>query len=98
MSYVVHYPTGVKHKYPQKVKTTRLRPSNIALASLGIVVAVLVLFNVPTLRNVILPGDPEVTEQAAKTMIDQLREGETFADCFADFCREVIAAGQKNQN
>lgn len=45
------------------------------------------------MRQILLPGDLSVTEQAFSEMITDLREGESVADAFTVFCRAVLDEG-----
>lgn len=45
-------------------------------------------------RDVLLPGDPEVTASALQNMTDGLRSGESLLDAVTAFCREIIANAQ----
>ena len=42
------------------------------------------------LRDVLVPGDPDVTLHGLETLARELREGESFSDAVTAFCREVI--------
>lgn len=45
-------------------------------------------------REVLLPGDPEITAAALETMAEDLREGESLRDALTAFCREIMYHGQ----
>ncbi len=42
------------------------------------------------LRDIILPGNAEVTETALINLAEDVRSGETVKDAIAAFCREII--------
>ena len=42
------------------------------------------------LRDVLVPGDPDVTLHGLETLARELREGESLSDAVTAFCREVI--------
>ena len=46
------------------------------------------------LRELLIPGDPEVTAGAFDTLIAQVRSGEDVADAMEAFCREILTDGQ----
>lgn len=46
------------------------------------------------LRELLLPGDPEVTAQAAATLVSGLRAGESLTDAAVTFCREILDHGK----
>lgn len=39
----------------------------------------------------LLPGDPEVTQDALSALIDNLSAGESFGEAITAFCQEVIS-------
>lgn len=45
-------------------------------------------------RDILLPGDPEITATALQNMTDGLRSGESLLDAVTTFCREIIANAQ----
>ena len=45
------------------------------------------------LRRLLLPGDPETTQTAAKNLIAALRWGEPFYSAAKTFCQEILAHG-----
>lgn len=42
------------------------------------------------LRQMLIPGDPEVTGRAASEMVSQLHEGVPVGDAVQAFCREIL--------
>ena len=40
--------------------------------------------------EVLVPGDPQITEKALSTMADGIRKGESIKEAIAAFCREII--------
>ena len=47
-----------------------------------------------TLRELLIPGDPEVTARACETMVSGIRAGEDFGDTVTAFCREILDGAQ----
>ena len=43
------------------------------------------------LEQLLIPGDPQVTKEAAKGLISDLRAGEGIGDSLQTFCMEIIA-------
>ena len=43
------------------------------------------------LRQLVLPGDSEVTGQAVASLVEDLREGQAVGDAVTTFCREILA-------
>lgn len=46
------------------------------------------------LRKIVIPGDPDVTQQAVSELIVDLQNGEDFSDSVTAFCREIIRHGK----
>ncbi len=44
-------------------------------------------------QEILLPGDPEVTEAALEGMIARLKTGTSLSQAFEAFCREIVAYG-----
>ena len=43
------------------------------------------------LREIFIPGDPEITGGAISNLVDDLRAGEPLKDSVAAFCSEILA-------
>ena len=43
------------------------------------------------LEQLLIPGDPQITKEAAKGLIADLRAGEGIGDSLQAFCMEIIA-------
>ena len=94
MSYSVQYPTGIKNKYPQSYKKQKSGVLFVIGCAAVMLLFIVVSCYLPNIRKAVLPGDPDVTEQAIATMVKNFREGQGIQTCFAEFCREVISAGK----
>lgn len=83
MAYQIHY-GPVKH---------RVGPKNggRAVVVLVFLLALLVGFTYRReIREILIPGDSEVTAAALDNAVRNLREGDTFSDVFACFCQEIM--------
>lgn len=91
MGYRIEYGQTVKYETADKPKNNR----NILFVTIAIVAA-LILFGFCTdaVRSFVLPGDPQITEQALNTFAQQVREGEHIGDAAAAFCREIISGAE----
>lgn len=45
------------------------------------------------LRQYLLPGEPTVTEEAFRNMLEDLRQGEPVLDAVSAFCAEIVEHG-----
>ena len=44
-------------------------------------------------RQMVIPGDPEVTGRAASEMVSQIHEGVPVGDAVQAFCRQILDEG-----
>ena len=44
-------------------------------------------------RNMLLPGDPEITATALERLVEAVSGGETIQTALTEFCREIIDHG-----
>jgi len=93
MGYDVSYGSIPTPKAPKTKKWTSIA------ALVVVLVLVISAFSfkgavLPWVQEWLIPGDPEVTAMALRTMVDDLRQGVDFADALAAFCGEIIANGQ----
>ena len=94
MSYAIEYTSGSKKKYPKRIQK-KWNPKWTVPACIagGLVVVIVALCNITAVRHFFLPGDPVATENALKSMVSEMKAGESLYDAFTVFCREVIADG-----
>ena len=74
----------MKTKYKLKKQTI--------IATLGIVIVMLLCLPVvrESVKQLLLPGDPVITEAAFISMVEQLGAGESVYDAVTVFCKEII--------
>ena len=78
---------------PEKKKLSTKRILMI-LCSVAVAALMLLPAGRRALRELIIPGDAEVTASAVQTLVSDLGEGENLGDAVTAFCREVLAGGQ----
>lgn len=93
MGYTVSYNSISVPKAPKNKKWTSVA------ALVVVLVLVISAFSfkgavLPWVQQWLIPGDPEVTAGALRTMVDDLRQGADFADALTAFCNEIITNGQ----
>ncbi len=90
MSYCIEYTSGVSKKYPMKTKQKIKKQTVIAIVSV-VTVALLCLPVVrESVKQLLMPGDPVITEAAFISMVEQLGAGESVYDAVTVFCKEII--------
>jgi hypothetical protein len=93
MAYRITYGEGTIQKRTVKVPTLRWKR-----LMMGIVVSVLaVTLAIPTgrlwLRDLLLPGDEQITAAALESMVEDLRCGEPVGEAVETFCKGILAGG-----
>ena len=91
MGYIIAYDGGD----PGKMYTTRRR-SRLPGLTLGFFLAFLLFTKLfwpagaAQLRQILLPGDPDVTQQAVTVLVEDLRAGEPVGAAVKAFCSEIL--------
>lgn len=98
MGYRIQYNPEENKKYPSKL-TSDVRQRWL----IGIAIAVMLTLGLAglnkgqTLKTWLLPGDPEVTEAALSSMVENIRSGESVEDAVTAFCLEIMENAQMGQ-
>ena len=94
MRYSIQYETEKNNIYPQHTDKDRKKGYRI-LAGLLMLAALFVgAWHKDTIISWIVPGDDQVTIEAAEELIDNLQEGTTLVEVFAVFCDRIIDNAQ----
>ena len=93
MGYRITYDNGAIRK--QTVRIRRIKWKRWSAGAVGIVLAVSLM--VPQgrlwLRDLLLPGNEDVTAAALESMVTDLRDGEPIGQAVESFCKEILAGG-----
>lgn len=90
MGYRIDYSSGMATQ--SVVRVCRWRKHRIVF----LVITVLCLWTLlwprarSAIREMIVPGDDKVTEQAIQGLVEDLQEGDSVAHALEVFCREII--------
>ena len=90
MSYQIQYESEKNKQYPMERKSALPKRYLVGAIIVALVVSVI---SVPSVRELLIPGDPEVTGAAFSQMIDNLQEGDSVGEAVTAFCREIIQNG-----
>ena len=95
MAYQITYgQTVVKKMNILRIRFSKQNLLTACCVMLGIVLLAVCVF--PQfrigLRNMILPGDPEITASALENMVDAIGAGESIQTAITDFCRQILSA------
>lgn len=86
----------IEYQPVKKVRGIEKRTSKIpALTALFFLLFFFLVFSfwpdgAHILREILIPGDPDVTVMALETFAQDLRTGGTFSDAFEVFCRRIL--------
>ena len=91
MSYRIEYGPAMPGRYIEKNSFIRLQ-SMTALCLLLFSLTVRYFFPSGTekLRQILLPGELSVTQEAVETFMSDIRNGEAFADSLTAFCEYIV--------
>lgn len=94
MAYRIVY--GPEIKAPRRFENRQLR-RQILTAAFALLFVLLVRQLWPegmtVLRELLLPGEPAITEQAFSDMIGNLHDGSPVGEAVTAFCRQIIENG-----
>lgn len=90
MGYRITYENGHIHKKTVRSSQFRWKRWGAGAAVAALAVTLLIPRGRLWVREVILPGDAEVTAAALEGMVSDLREGEPMGEALETFCREII--------
>ena len=91
LAYKIEY-DGQKFEQYKKTNVKTSRHNRTVLVFVFVIA--MIICSIKSIRtsvlDYILPGDGPVTRQAANVLFQDLREGESFREAFADFCVEIF--------
>lgn len=64
-----------------------------AIAAVGLAVTLMVPRGRLWVRDLLLPGDEDITAAALEGMVSDLRSGEPLGDAVETFCKEILSGG-----
>lgn len=94
MSYVIRYGSE-----DTRTKASRIHRTRLSAMTAGFFLGFLLLTKLfwpdgtSMLRQILLPGNEEVTARAVTVLVEDLRAGEPVGDAVRAFCGEIIAHG-----
>ncbi len=93
MGYRITYENGIIRK--KAVGERRFRWKRWGCGCLGVALAVALMLPQGRLlvRDLLLPGDEDVTAAALEEMVENIRAGEPVGEAVEAFCREILAGG-----
>lgn len=64
------------------------------VAALIIGAVMIKIYGLNWVREILLPGDPDVTAAALENMTEGLKNGDSLLEAVTAFCREIVANAQ----
>jgi hypothetical protein len=93
MGYRITYENGVIRKQAVRVRQVKWKRWGAGAAATGLAIALMFPAGRLRIRDLLLPGDEEITAAALEGMVSDLRAGEPVGEAVESFCREIIASG-----
>lgn len=93
MGYRITYENGIIRKEQGKIRKVKWKPCLIGMIAAILAFALMLPRGRLWLRDLILPGDEEITAAALENMVGELRSGEPVGEVLEAFCREILAGG-----
>ena len=93
MGYRITYENGVIRKQMLRVRRLRWKRWGAGVAAAGLAVALMLPAGRLWIRDLLLPGDEEITAAALESMVSDLQAGEPMGEALETFCKEILAGG-----
>lgn len=93
MGYRITYENGSIRKETVKINKLKWKQCLIGMIAAVLAFALMIPGGRLWLRDLILPGDEEITAAALENMVGELRSGEPVGEALEAFCREILAGG-----
>lgn len=91
LGYTIQYGSSGKAESAWNSGRRKYKKRITAVVLLAVLCAGLLLSGgAEKLKNLIIPGDPEVTKAAFAQFTEDIRQGERVGDAITAFCREII--------
>lgn len=92
MAYEIQYSPETVTRYRNHAEKHKSRVGGWITVLLLAAAALSVRYN--GIPDFLIPGDPAVTKQAARTFLELLQEGEPVMDAVTVFCNEILDGAQ----
>ena len=90
MCYQITYDRGSVRR--KKILLSRVKRKRLAIAAIILVIAVVLA--VPSgrlwIRDLLLPGNEQITAAALEQLVQDIHQGRGFAEAITTFCQQII--------
>ena len=93
MGYRISYENGVIRKETRQKPRIKWKKWALCVSTAALAVTLCLPRGRLWVRDLVLPGDAEVTAAALEGMVCDLRDGEPMGEALEAFCREILAGG-----
>lgn len=90
MGYRITYSNGIIEKKLFRDRRINWKRIPVIFATLAVAVTLAVPSGRLWLRNILLPGDEDVTAAALESLVEDLYSGESVGEAVQTFCREIL--------
>ena len=87
MSYKICYTPEDTKRYPQ---TKPKRVPWLKILMIVFVITAVVWLKEQGIPDILIPGDPDITRNAVRTMVSEVQDGESLEDAVFVFCKEIL--------
>lgn len=91
MGYRIEYDGGTVKRQDHRVNRRIRKPLLLGVFSVLVALALCWTPVRREIRDILLPGDPEVTAAALGGLVEDLHSGEPISDALHTFCVEILA-------
>ena len=88
MAYKIEYSPESAQRYPLLKVQDKRKPGGWVIA--GIFLAVLLWIRIYGVPDFMIPGDADVTKEAASVFVREIRDGVAVNDAITAFCRSIL--------
>lgn len=94
MGYCISYNPELEKKYPLRTKRKKKKWPWVMSLLAVLLVAVFATNSRQMVKQWLLPGDPQLTEEALTCFVQDVREGMPMKEAFTAFCVEIIESAE----
>lgn len=94
MGYKILYNPEMKEKFPEAKRNMFTQKFIKVLAVAAITVLIFSVLGRENVVDYFIPGDPDITQAAFETMVNELKNGAAVKNAVAVFCREIITGAE----
>ena len=91
MAYKIEYSPEMACRYPQELKSNGKTKKWLVV---GCLVAALLWIRLNGVPDFLIPGNKEVTKEAAGIFVEDLRNGKKVEEAVTEFCKTILNDGQ----